>query len=229
MGLVLVVRKKNNNHTGLPDHAVAEIRRMSDDVYQRQLNSSRQKKEGKLAKLVSHSRPCSGNPPDDSVVNLSSYTLSNAEHAVLCRGLSFCPTKHLDRIPFCADLESFFRRLRLKEYFHTNAHQPADDPDNTASERTKKQPPTKRNDSWTPPEERNAKLDLYINSFRKCVHSQILTKQQKLVYNLTPVQRQSYQQPQEQYQHCNQACRQRRCHRHDGQGRLHHRSSQTAL
>ena len=46
-------------------------------------------------------------------------------------------------------------------------------------------------DSWTPPEDHNTKLDLYINRFRKRVRSEILTKQQKLMYSLTPAERQA--------------------------------------
>ncbi|KAM5182215.1 uncharacterized protein ACMZJ9_002590 [Mantella aurantiaca] len=54
------------------------------------------------------------------IVNLSDYKPSDPEISVLSKGLTFCPTTKLDHIQVLSDMENFFRRLRLKEYFHNN-------------------------------------------------------------------------------------------------------------
>ena len=53
-----------------------------------------------------------------TVVNLSGNPLSEAETNLLLRGLSFCPTpRHLNKPKILDGMESYFRRLRLKEFF----------------------------------------------------------------------------------------------------------------
>ena len=53
-----------------------------------------------------------------TVVNLSGIALSEAEINLLSKGLSICPTpRHIEKEQILDDLEKFFRRLRLKEFF----------------------------------------------------------------------------------------------------------------
>ena len=61
----------------------------------------------------------SGDPDaPTTVVNLSRVALSEAETNLLSKGLSFCPTpRHMNKEEILDDLEMFFRRLRLKEFF----------------------------------------------------------------------------------------------------------------
>ena len=56
-----------------------------------------------------------------NVINLSDHRLSEPEKSVLSKGLSFCPTKLIDPIQFCGDVETFFDQLRLKEFFSESA------------------------------------------------------------------------------------------------------------
>ena len=52
------------------------------------------------------------------VVNLSGETLSKEENILPSKGLSFCPTPtQLDENQLLDDLEDFFRRLCLREFF----------------------------------------------------------------------------------------------------------------
>ena len=53
-----------------------------------------------------------------TVINLSDAPLSDAETKLLSRGLSFCPTPpKLPSTQLLDDLESYHRRLRLREFF----------------------------------------------------------------------------------------------------------------
>ena len=58
------------------------------------------------------------NQQDGIVTNLSSYTLSDSEKAVLSKGLKLIPDrKHVDTFKLLADLAEWERRMRLREYF----------------------------------------------------------------------------------------------------------------
>ena len=53
-----------------------------------------------------------------TVVNLSVTALEEAEINLLSKGLSFFPTpRHIRKEEILDDLEKYFRRLRLKEFF----------------------------------------------------------------------------------------------------------------
>ena len=53
-----------------------------------------------------------------TVVNLSGIALEEAEINLLSKGLSFCPSpRHIRKEEILDDLEKYFRRLRLKEFF----------------------------------------------------------------------------------------------------------------
>ena len=101
-------------------------------------------------------------PDRNTVVNLSNVPLSEAEESLLSRGLSFCPTPpKLDDFSLENDLEDFYRRLRLREYFH-----------NSDSEEENPQPkPFKpKNRRWTPAKNREAALEAYIQAVGEKVH-----------------------------------------------------------
>ena len=53
-----------------------------------------------------------------AVVNLSENALRRTKINLLSKGLSFCPTPcHIEKEQILDDLELFFRRLCLKEFF----------------------------------------------------------------------------------------------------------------
>ncbi|CAJ0932891.1 unnamed protein product [Ranitomeya imitator] len=56
---------------------------------------------------------------DNLVINISSRTLSVAEHSLLQKGLSFCPSYRCRTFDLDMDLQRFFRQIRLKAYFAT--------------------------------------------------------------------------------------------------------------
>ncbi len=59
------------------------------------------------------------NKNERSVINLSSYVLSEIERSVLQKGLKFAPTPgEPDMNEILDDLRFFFRRMTLKAYFH---------------------------------------------------------------------------------------------------------------
>ncbi|CAJ0948004.1 unnamed protein product [Ranitomeya imitator] len=66
--------------------------------------------------------PVPGNTP--LVINISSKTLSIAEHSVLQKGLSFCPSYKFDTFTMDMDLHRFFRRLRLLVHFDSSEMSP---------------------------------------------------------------------------------------------------------
>ena len=74
---------------------------------------------------------CLNNKDDRCVVNLSSHNLSEDEKSLLLRGLKFCPTPGEPIIQEIKnDLKAFFRRLKLRAYFHE------EDPDPPSNQST---------------------------------------------------------------------------------------------
>ena len=95
------------------------------------------------------------------MVNLSGVALSEAEINLLSRGLSFCPTPHrINKEEILDDLESYFRRLRLKEYFLEEENE---EEQNDAQILLR--PPS----TWMPPKGRDPALETYIKRTRKDV------------------------------------------------------------
>ncbi|KAE8621377.1 hypothetical protein XENTR_v10004802 [Xenopus tropicalis] len=84
----------------------------------------------------------------------------------------------MDKIELCKDMEEFFRKLRLKEYFHERPHKGSD----TSMQQEQI---TKKKVKWTPPAGLNPKLDQYIDSFRDRVKSTILPKAKKQNHTLS--------------------------------------------
>ncbi len=59
------------------------------------------------------------NKKERSVINLSSHVLTKIERVVLEKGLKFCQTpSEPDMNQILEDLRLFFRRMKLKAYFH---------------------------------------------------------------------------------------------------------------
>ena len=88
----------------------------------------------------------------NSVINLSSCTLSPDETQLLARGLTFCPTpRQIDWNEVRADINDFTRRMRLLEYFHDFPSQSDPNPFHIKS-------------SWTPAPHRDPALDTFIDA-----------------------------------------------------------------
>ena len=97
------------------------------------------------------------NQQDGIVTNLSSYTLSDSEKAVLSKGLKFIPDrKHVDTVKLLADLAEWERRMRLREYFTDGDGLKKHNADPTDLFKIK----TKSN--FTPNKGRDPWLDLYV-------------------------------------------------------------------
>ena len=88
----------------------------------------------------------------------SDLPLSDSQKSILAKGLKFVPNPgSLDIYSVKQDTESFFRRLRLKAFFHNKSSVPKD-----VFEAIK----TKKS-TWTPTEVQHGSLELFI---RQCRH-----------------------------------------------------------
>ena len=96
-------------------------------------------------------------PPYTSmVVNLSGVPLSDAELSLLSKGLSFCPTPPKpDAFKMEMDLEDFYRRLRLKDFYHS---------DSEDAERPPLDPFKPKKKRGTPHVNREPALETYIQA-----------------------------------------------------------------
>lgn len=54
---------------------------------------------------------------DLSIINLSSYPLSEYETSILKKGLNFCPNYTLDKFELYKDLQLFIRKIILKKLY----------------------------------------------------------------------------------------------------------------
>ena len=100
-------------------------------------------------------------------MNLSGVALGRAEINLLSKGLSFCPTpRHMKKEEILDNLEKFFRRLRLKEFFQEEEETDADNLLHPLS-------------SWTPPKRRDAALETHIKRTRTDVESHLNDLQAK--------------------------------------------------
>ena len=117
--------------------------------------------------------------PVDTVVNLSNVTLSEDETRVLSRGISFCPTpSNFDTTAVLDDLESYFRRVRLHEFF---LDQPSED--NSPEARIFREP-----SSWMPPKGRDQSLEVYIKQVRAAVTKTLESQAKKSPNPNLPIQ-----------------------------------------
>ena len=122
-------------------------------------------KASKLAKLFgprsvsSHSTGCA----NESILVFTispDLPLSDPERSVLAKGLKFVPNSSpIDLFSVKEDTEAFFRRLRLKAYFHNQS--------STYNKDIFEQVNPKKS-SWSPPEGQFSSLDLFV---RQCRHN----------------------------------------------------------
>ncbi|GFS06585.1 hypothetical protein ElyMa_004709500 [Elysia marginata] len=95
--------------------------------------------------------------------------LPEAQRQVLSKGLKFVPlTSTTDKFQLFKDMESFYRRLRLKFHFsHSPTHNVGDDNNNDDDDSKYFKSLRKQKTGWTPNEGDNNALDLFID---KCRH-----------------------------------------------------------
>lgn len=107
-------------------------------------------------------------------MNLSSADLSSEEKTLLSRGLSFCPTTgYYDEFSLLRDLDNFARNLRLREFFH-------DKPDSSND-----QMPWRSTTGWTPKQQRDKHLDMYIEAVQRDVLKAYIESNPRSRHNLT--------------------------------------------
>ena len=106
-------------------------------------------------------------------INLSGVALHNNEINLLSRGLSFCPTPgQVNKEAVLDDLEGYFRRLNLKEFFLDEDDEEISD---NAEVQTQFRPPSR----WMSPEGRDASLETYIKKVRTDMERQQKVKKYK--------------------------------------------------
>ena len=104
-----------------------------------------------------------------SVINLSNTPLSIPEKSVLSKGLTFCPTPHYINWPeLMADFNDFSRRMRLKEYFHSDRDNNPIAPTCTSDTSNKEQINFHfhNKSNWTPPSDRDPFLNAFLNAVK---------------------------------------------------------------
>ena len=104
------------------------------------------------------------------VIDLSSRELSDCELNVLSRGLSFCPVPgEVDDLQLKLNLDAFFHRLRLQEFFST-LDKVASLPSDSLF---------KNSSNWDPPKNRDNFLESYIS----VVEEEVLQEERKTFHN----------------------------------------------
>ena len=126
--------------------------------------SKKRKRRRRFRRRIASTSTAQETPLDTSiVVNLSGVTLSSDEINLLSKGLTFCPVpRRVDKDQILDDLESYFRRLRLREFF-------ADQDEAESTEQELFRPPSK----WMPPKGRDATLESYVRGVRIDVQNQV--------------------------------------------------------
>ena len=165
-------RNRKLKHLLPPDSRIRTIR------YQQQ-----KKRRRRFRRRESHSTRTSSDPEvPTTVVNLSGNALSEAEINLLSKGLSFCPTpRHIEKEQILDDLEKFFRRLRLKEFFLKEEEEEED-----SDARTLFHLPS----TWMPPKRTDAALETYMKETRMDVERHLENLQTKRFKdNLPPEER----------------------------------------
>ena len=113
------------------------------------------------------------------IVNMSSKTLSHAQQSLLSKGLKFVPArKSVDKGKLIADLRTWERRMRLREYFR----------DRDAEEDDADECRYKKESSWTPNAGRDKWLDAYIKAVKDDVISGL---RKKVKLNMTQAENQA--------------------------------------
>ena len=88
-------------------------------------------------------------PVPNTVINLSSCIISDAEHKLLSKGLNFCPTpREVNQAQLSQDLTEYYRRIRLREFF---LDAETCDPE-----------PFRIKSTWIPPKNRIPALETYV-------------------------------------------------------------------
>ena len=97
--------------------------------------------------------------------------LTDSENSVLCKGLTFVPVNSkTDEYQVKADCERYFRRLRLKAYFH-DREDASITPDNDPFTKFENKTST-----WTPPDGQFSAIDHYIDRCRRSINSRNYTR-----------------------------------------------------
>ncbi|XP_063411202.1 uncharacterized protein LOC134694136 [Mytilus trossulus] len=133
--------------------------------------------------------------PNNTVVNLSTVSLTEDETKVLSKGLNFCPTpSNIDNMKLEDDLNNFARTLRIKEYFG-NKDREEDNEGDTATSNSEDEiiiPHFKKKSSWIPKPSKSATLEDVIDKIKSdVVH--LASNKYSSFYNTTPDEKKAIQ------------------------------------
>lgn len=111
------------------------------------------------------------------VKNLATSPMPESIQAFLSLGAKFTPVQlDIDRVQLEKDLESWFRRLRIKEYFG-----------DLKDDRTEEEKRFSLSSNWTPPKGRCPPLDMFIFKIRQKFDNWITPR--RIRDNMTPLER----------------------------------------
>ena len=116
---------------------------------------AKQRRRSRFRRPSQQSMP---SPPTNTVVNLSSSSITDAEHRLLTKGLNFCPTPpKVDQVMLSQDLTEYYRRLRLSEFFFDSGPQEVE--------------PFRIKSTWVPPKNRVPALETYVQAVSSQVNN----------------------------------------------------------
>ncbi len=123
------------------------------------------------------------NPPSRTVVNLSGKDLSSSELSLLSKGLKFVPKPpRINRFQLKQDLESFGRRIRLREFFYDPGSSEAENDYRDSRRFVEKS-------KWSPPKNRIPEIETYLKAVERDAWG--LSRSIRRKDNLTHIQRQA--------------------------------------
>ena len=125
-----------------------------------------------LEKSLRHQSDSNGN-----IINLTKHSFTKTEYKLLNKNLNFIPTpKVYNKNERDADLNDFFRRIKLKAYFKDTPNNKNDD-----ESRLFKQ---NKNKKWTPPNNHHT-INTYVGAFKKDIEQSKTVTPRKIRPNLS--------------------------------------------
>ena len=157
----------------------------------------------------------------NTVVNLSSQPLSDAEFFLLSSRLNFCPTPGpVNETKLSEDLDNFARSLRIKEHFGSKQEDIESDLSDTDIQEEDTRPRFIKKSTWVPKPSKNTTLESFIDN----VKSDILrvAKEAPTAFdNLTVEKRSALKKTEQQRQYYYKTSRQGKRSCRDGHRKLH--------
>ena len=115
--------------------------------------------------------------PNGNIINLTKHSFTKAEYKLLNKNLNFIPTpKVYNKNELDADLNDFFRRIKLKAYFKDTPNNKNDDENRLFKQN--------KNKKWTPPNNHHT-INTYVEAVKKDIEQSKTVPPKKIRSNLS--------------------------------------------